>query len=240
MRAYVGISLWITLIASFNGYTQHLGAGSDNYLTTQQVIYNPASIADPKPFGDIRIAGMSALVTNNYLYFPDANFRVQPLDNFQEGKKYNAYSELDVYGPAFTRAFKHMAFGVNIRVRNHLIARRVPSSIAKFAFEGLNYPPQHYTVFDEKRFWIKDMAWGELGITYSQLVVKRGNVLISAGGTVKLLNGLANVSFIGKELMYEVDSSDLEAINYKGQLVLTLPGPSRGWGTGLDAGIEYK
>lgn len=220
--------------------SQHLGAATDNYVTTQKVIYNPASIADPKPFSDFRIVGISQLLQNNYIYLPRADFTSEPLDNYDPSKKYNLYAESDIYGPAFTRAFEHRAFSINIRVRNHVIGRKVPASVAKFAFEGLTYEPLHDEVFDEKRFMIKNMAWGELGLSYAQIVQRRGNSILTAGGTLKLLNGVSNISFIANELKYSVDSADLDALNYKGKLVLTLPGGNQGWGTGIDIGIEYK
>lgn len=219
---------------------QHLGAASDNYVTTQQVIFNPASIADPKPFADIRIFGASQLIQNTYMFLPNSSFTAEPLDNFSEGKKYNGYSETDILGPAYTRAINHAAIGINFRVRNHFVGRRLPSNLAKFTFEGLNYPPQHNEQFNEKNFWIKDMAWGELGLTYASLIEKRGNELISAGGTIKILNGMANVAIYGKDLSYEVDTMDVNAVNYEGRLTMTVPGVSKGWGVGLDLGIEYK
>ena len=223
-----------------SGNSQHIGAATDNYVTTQKVIYNPASIADPKPFSDTRIVGISQLLQNNYIYFPNANFTNDPLDNYDPSKKYNVYSETDVYGPAFTRVIKHRAFSINIRVRNHVIARRIPANIAKFAFEGLNYESLHNDVFDEKRFMIKNMAWGELGLSYAQIVQRKGNSILTAGATLKILNGISNISFIGKNLKYSVDSNDLDALTYKGTLDLTVPGANKGWGTGVDIGVEYK
>ena len=135
---------------------------------------------------------------------------------------------------------KNRAFGFNIRVRNHLIGRRVPSSLAKFAFEGLSYDDQHNIQYDEKRFYIKNMAWGELGLNYAQIIQKRGNVIITGGGSLKLLSGIANAAIIAKEMRFEVDSTDLSLPNYKGQMVFTVPGANKGFGLGLDLGVEYK
>ena len=96
---------WSLLLSNFLG-AQHIGPSTDNYVTTQRVLYNPAAIADPRPFADFRIVGVSQLVTNNYIYFPKANFRADPLDNLSDGKRYNAYSETDVLGPAYTQSWK--------------------------------------------------------------------------------------------------------------------------------------
>ncbi len=227
-----------SLVTSGSG--QHLGAATDNYVTTQKVIYNPASIADPKPFADFRIFGVSQLLQNTYVYFPRADFSSDPLDNYDPNKKYNLYSETDVYALAFTRAIKNRAFGINIRIRNHIIGRRVPASVAKFGFEGLSYEPLRDQQFDEKRFMVKTMGWGELGLSYAQIVQKRGNAIFTAGGTLKILNGFSNVAFIGRDFNYSTDTSDLEMAKYTGKLVLTVPGANKGWGTGLDLGVEYK
>lgn len=219
---------------------QHIGASSDNYVTTQKALYNPASIADPVLYSDFRLVGISALVQNTYIYFPNSSFTVDPQDNFIEGKKYNLYSEADVLGPAYARAWKNRAVGFNIRFRNHLIGRKVPSSLAKFGFEGLKYSPQHNIEYDEKNFMLKEMAWMELGLNYAQIVQKRGNMIFTAGGSLKLLNGAGAATIIGKDLRYEIDTSDIQIKNFKGQLMMSVPGASKGFGAGIDFGVEYK
>ena len=85
---------------------------------------------------------------------------------------------------------------------------------------------------------IKNMAWGELGLSYAQIVQRKGNSILTAGATLKILNGISNISFIGKNLKYSVDSNDLDALNYKGTLALTVPGANKGWGTGVDIGLS--
>ncbi|MGB0390835.1 MAG: DUF5723 family protein [Salibacteraceae bacterium] len=237
----VKVLLVLLLLSKVNlTFSQHIGASSDNYITTQKALYNPASIADPLSYSDFRLVGISALVQNNYIYFPKADFRVDPQDNFEEGKKYNLYSEVDVLGPAYTRAWKNRAVGFNIRFRNHVIGRKVPSSIAKFGFEGLKYAPQHNIEYQEKNFMLKEMAWMEVGLSYGQIVQKKGNMIFTAGGTLKLLNGMAAVSILGNDLSYEIDTSDIQINNFKGQLMLSVPGASKGLGAGLDFGVEYK
>lgn len=219
---------------------QHVPPAADNYTPTHAVLVNPAAIADNHTFMEIRLAGLSALAQNNYFFIPNADPTIDPQDDFQAWKKYAVYGEGDIYGPAFTKVQKYFSFGVNLRVRNHLMAHQLPSNLSKFIKEGFSYNPQHGIDYDEGRFFFKQMSWGELGLNYAQMVVRNGGMIVTAGGSLKLLSGITNIGLTSKGLRYEVDSANIYMKDYTGKLNLTLPGFNRGMGIGMDAGIIFK
>ncbi|UTW61412.1 hypothetical protein KFE98_15535 [bacterium SCSIO 12741] len=161
-------------------------------------------------------------------------------DNFEAGRRYNIYSEIDAYAPGFIMAHKNMGFGLNIRVRNHFIARRMPSDLMKFIDEGWNFTDQHDIDYDADNFYAKNFTWGEIGLNYGQIVYKRGDQIIQAGGSLKILSGISSIGILSDNLNYRVDSSNVTFNEFTGKIAITDPGFNIGMGMGLDLGIVYK
>ena len=50
----------VHFLLALQAFAQHNSAVSDRYTPTNSVLLNPASIADPRPFVDFRLVGVSA------------------------------------------------------------------------------------------------------------------------------------------------------------------------------------
>lgn len=221
-------------------WAQHIAPATDNYKPTHSVLINPASIADPKPYLDFRFAGVSAQAENNFYYLPNANLGAELVTNLQEGKKYHGAVNADVYGPALAFAVKHRSFGFNIRMRNMAYAKNIPEDIAGFIKNGLFYPAQHGQRYEGGNYHVKFMSWGEIGLNYAQIVRRRGNRIISAGGSLKILSGITHVGFMADKMAYEVDTLNVYTAQTKAKAALTVPGFNKGLGAGVDLGVQYK
>ena len=221
-------------------FGQHNSAVSDRYMPTNSVLLNPASIADPRPFVDFRLFGVSAQAENNMYYLPNGKILGDLSANIENSPKYNAAVNADIYLPALVVARGYRSFGFNIRQRNMVYAKNIPSNIAGFIKNGLNYPRQHNQVYDNDNFHIKYMSWAELGLNYAQIIKRDGNVIMTAGGSLKLLNGMGHLAMLADNLKYEVDSLHVNIHSTKSNMGLSLPGASLGLGIGVDLGFEFR
>lgn len=219
---------------------QHNSAVSDRYTPTNGVLLNPASIADPRPYIDLRLVGVSAQLENNLYLLPNGNITNALKAEVEEGKNYDAALNADVYLPALVIANGYRSFGFNIRQRNMVYAKNVPSNIAGFIQNGLFYPKQHFQVYNTENFHIKYMSWAELGLNYAQIIKRDGDVIMTMGGSLKLLNGMAHLGMLTDDLKYEVDTLHVNIHSTKSKIALTVPGASLGTGIGADFGFEFR
>ncbi len=221
-------------------FGQHLSAVSDRYTPTNGVLLNPASIADPRPYIDFRLVGLSAQAENNLYYLPNGSVSSEITALVENGQKYNGAVNADIYAPAMVIAKGSRSFGFNIRQRSFLYAQNLPSDVAGFIKNGLNYPAQHFQEFDGADYHVKFMSWAELGLNYGQILYRKGNTILTGGASLKLLNGMGNVGIISDNLRYSVDSNHVYVGNAQTKIALSLPGASLGFGVGGDVGIEFK
>lgn len=227
---------------------ENLGIANSNYAGTDGVYINPSSIVDSKVFLDIRIVGASAFLHNNYIYLPKEDFYFprdigkafpEPLDKYNGRNKYG-YMDVAAHLPAFTLSIGDHGFGFHADVRSITGAYNVPQSVAKFAYEGLNYNPQHLTQFDEKNFFGNSMSFAEFGLSYGFILKKFNRELVTVGITGKYLVGFMGAGFDVKEGSFQVlDDEDMVVSNFDGEL-----GYASGWGSGkgvgVDIGFTYK
>lgn len=225
---------------AFGGIAQHISSVSDRYMPTNNVLINPASIADPRPYIDFRLFGLSVQAENNLYFAPNASLTGDFRATVEDGKKYNAAVNADIYAPAFVMTKGNYSFGFNIRQRNMVYAKNIPSDIAGFIRNGLNYPEQHGPIYTGSNYHLKYMSWAELGLNYAQLIYKKGDVMMSGGGSLKILNGLGHINLLSEDFRYSVDSNHVYVGSANSRISLSLPGPTLGFGLGADLGIEFK
>lgn len=239
----------VTMICSHLAMGQeNLGIANSNYAGTNGVYINPSSIADSKVFLDINLIGFSGFLHNDYIYLAKEDFYFprdigsplpDPLDKYDGTKKY-AFIDLAAHAPAFTLSIGNHGFGFHADLRSVTGAHRVPQSVAKFAFEGLNYSPQHLTEFDEQNFFANSMTFAEFGLSYANIFYKRDRSLMTAGITAKYLVGIMNVAADVKDAQFEViDDEDMAIYNLDGEYAYA-QGWNSGRGVGMDLGFTYK
>jgi len=230
----------VHFLLALQAFAQHNSAVSDRYTPTNSVLLNPASIADPRPFVDFRLVGVSAQVENNLYLLPGGNITNAINADVEDGVKYNAAVNADIYLPAMVIAKGYRSFGFNIRQRNMVYGKNVTSDVAGFIKNGLNYPRQHNQVYNSDNFYVKYMSWAELGLNYAQIIKRDGDVIMTAGGSLKLLNGMGHLAMLVDNQTYEVDSLHVNIHSTQSKMGLSTPGASLGMGVGADLGFEFR
>jgi hypothetical protein len=220
---------------------QHLAPATDNFNTSHSMLYQPASTADPIPYANIRIAGLSALFQNSYLYFPNASFSERIGSGQAEaGSNQHLYLEADVYGPALTFAREFSSFGFFTRGRAAVLGRNVTPEFVNFSLNGLNYPPQHYKDFQAENTTIKHLGWGEIGVNYAQMIKREGDRIVTLGGNLKLLSAFSHVTIRIEDMKYMVDTANVTIRTTASTFALSVPQANLGMGAGIDLGIQFK
>lgn len=224
---------------------ESMGIANSNYAGTQGIHINPANIADSKLWLDVHLIGAGAYIYNNYFYFPDASVWTRPFpagrDRYALGNVYRGDFNADVWGPAFTLSLGKHAIGLHTAVRSFTDATRVPAPIAKFIFEGLNYPPQQGILFHDENFKATSLTWGEIGLTYGTIISRKRNNLWTAGLTAKYLSGINAMAIDIKTIDYEVvNDSDLFVSPISGKYGMVEPGFGAGNGWSIDLGVNFK
>jgi hypothetical protein len=247
------------------------GLVNSNYAGILGNTINPTSILNSRLFLDIVPIGLHINVDNNYIYLakdeykfsrfltPGAEFPVHGeddrafYDQFNEELK-NVYSEVKVIGPSAMYASKDQAFGISTAFRNIVSGRNIPYEIAKFAVEGLNYPPlQRINFIDEHDFRTAEIAFTEISATYSRVLYKHDRDHWSGGITLKGLLGSAGAYGFVDNIDYMVPNGDTLIIyNINGGMGVSLPVdyynndplfPGKlffGSGLGVELGITYQ
>ena len=173
------IYLGVSLLLVFSSKAQHNSAVSDRFTPTNSVLMNPASIADPRPYIDFRLVGLSVQAENNLYFLPGSNLSDAIEAGVEPDKKYHGAVNAEIYAPALVIARGTRSFGFNIRQRNMVYAKSIPYDIAGFIKNGLNYPAQHNQTFEGNNYHLKYMSWAELGLNYAQIIHSNGDVIIS-------------------------------------------------------------
>lgn len=250
-----------------------LGTTTGNYAGINSLQLNPAAMNNSKTYLDIQLAGMDLFVQNNYLFMNKSDYRFGnffksgyewPVHNEEYGteqrifyrytnlRNKNAFIQTRVNGPGAMLLWRRHAFALTTGVRTVISSERVPIELANFVYLGLNYRPQHNINFmDKGPVRGAGMAWGEIGVSYSNTFYARGFNTFSAGISIKRLMGIGGMFFYAKNLDYTVlndstiDVSNIEAdmglaipVDYTANEALTTP-LIKGGGFGFDMGVTY-
>ena len=137
------------------------------------------------------------------------------------GKDKNVYVGMQMQGPlSFMCSFgmpgeeKNMnAFGFSYHVNSVVNVSQMDETFARIAYLGLGYTADSILHFRDVQLSdinpsAKAMAWADYGITYSRVVYNEGEHFIKAGGTLKLLQGIAGGYVYVKNLKYRWDNYD--------------------------------
>jgi len=244
-----------------------------NYSGTNGIQLNPSAMNSSKTWLDVNVIGVGEFLQNNYLYQPKSEYRfshfyqsgyelpvhsegygteVRNFYHFDNMKAKSAFVNIRINGPGAMLIWGKHAFALTTSFRNIVSAHNLPYDVANFMYHGLNYRPQQKINYQDNRPWnMSQMAWAEIGLTYSYQVYSRGFNRINAGLTVKRLFGYAGVYMQTDNIDYTViDDSTLNVKNFKSEMGLSLPidyetnqvsNPAsfRGGGFGADVGVTF-
>jgi hypothetical protein len=244
-----GVLFLILLWSMFRGpaYSQEmLGATLGNYSGVNGLQLNPASMAGSKPYLDINLLAMDVFVQNNFLYMDKHEYRLTSffkssvelpshpeeygteIRNFYTyNNKYgkNVFVQLRVNGPGAMMVYGKHAFAITTGARAFVSAKHVPYELANFAYLGLNYVPQHNINYKDNRpFKAGELAWAEIGLSYSYTFHARNLDKFTAGITVRRLFGYSGSYVKVNRVDYVVpNDSTISVHNINAQVGYSLP-----------------
>jgi hypothetical protein len=239
------------------------GVVNGNYAGINASLINPSSIMHSRLYLDVNVATADIFLENNALYIHREDYR--PLSFLRSGDKLPEYGKDDlpfdyyrnknrkdlhlsarVQGPSFSVARRDDAFGFSTAFRTVFSARDIPYEIIPFAYEGLNFEPQHNINYNNDDFLISGMSWSELGFTYAHTLSRRGPHHLTGGITASLLLGFAGFYLDMANIDYIVNNdSTLNLRNARGGMAYSPASwPAdrlfSGRGVKFDLGITYE
>lgn len=199
--------------------------------------YNPA-IADNRFLVDINLIGLGVNFSNNYVGITKDVFKKNSAvfnsnDDFQKaflnervnGRDKNVYVGMQIQGPlSFMCSFglpgedkNTNAFGFSYHVNSIVNGSRFNETFARIAYLGVGYTADSILAFRGKSLTdinpsAKAMMWADYGLTYSRVVYNKEEHFIKAGGTLKLLQGIAGGYAYVKNLNYRWETFDTLSI----------------------------
>ncbi len=223
--------LFTALVCIMSAKAQFLGIRASNFGGVTNVNYNPA-IADSRYLVDINLFTTDVTVSNSYL-----GLKGKLLD-FKNGfnsdnnlaEKLNGKAKFGYVSSTTQLPLSFLVgFGKNnsnknaIAVTGHLnsitnvdnleeaLARNLRYGWGSDAFTkignfvGINH--------DVKNMGIKGMAWADLGITYSRVLLDKDKHFLKAGATLKVVKGLAAMYAYSENFNYHFDNLDTISVN---------------------------
>ncbi len=203
----------------------YLGYLTDNYSGVNSVIVNPANITDSRFKTDINLLSISAFGNNDYYGVNvfdaikgDYDFDLDAKKSPSESN--NANFNADVFGPSFM---------LNLTPKSSLaIFTRGRSMLNVFDINGNtiddldNDETDDFNV-NEGDFKLFSQAWGELGVTYAQVILNQKQHFLKGGLTIKYLKGFGSAYLYGKNVTidYDADAIDLGGGDLVGRLATT-------------------
>lgn len=269
MRFIVVFLLLLTSIVA--NAQQMLGITAIKYSGTHSALLNPSTPVLSPLYLDINLATVNVSVENNFIWMPasENKFRrfLRPeilngdLQALQDDKFYSDYNtpgnksgfiNLRVVGPSITMMLGRHSFGISTGVRSVTTVKNIPQHLAKFLYEGMYFPDQHNIRYEHTgNMSFATLNWMETGFNYSYIVRARNRNVISAGITIKSLQGYAGAYLYSNYLDYMVMGYDTLII-YKTNLRGGISAPVgydnnqfnnglvRGNGIGFDIGFTFE
>lgn len=269
-----GLLLLILFVRSSHGQ-EMLGTTLGNYAGINHVQLNPSGMVGSKQWLDVQLLGLDITLQNNYLYLAKNEFilwdifkpgfvlpsheedygtEVRNFYRYDNNNRKNFLIQLRVNGPGAMLLWDKQAFGIHSGARSVTSLRKMPVDLANFMYLGLNYKPQQNILYQhDKRFFLSQMSWFEVGLAYAREIYGRGFTRIDAGISIRKLFGLAGMYAVIDDIDYMVlnDSTmridNLNArygfslpLNYTSNAMEVQTNPlTAGGGWGFDLGITY-
>lgn len=273
MRIFFSLFFSVLWAASATQAQHLLGIANSNYAGTNALYLNPAHIADNRYGFYWNLIGLQANVSNNALYYKGPNLISSAIDGTidqlgsQNFPLYGGNRKRMIQGGAQARtplsfmvqmSPKH-SFAITLRGRGLVSVNQISQeviniisapniddiSISEKTFNGVSINANAHVV-------------GELGLTYSRVVMQEGKHFLKAGSTLKLLRGagsflqIKDINFIIKkdqptgvvgqtQDIFQINSLDFSvgsSITDGASEVLDII--KAGCGFGADIGVVYE
>jgi hypothetical protein len=218
--------LFLPLIAVITTSAQFFtGLRGSAFGGVTNVDYNPA-IADSRFLVDINLIGVGVNAENNYIginrqvllhpsMFNDRNFQFDDLHERLNGTNKTAYAGAMVQGPlSFMASFgkrknrnkNAIAFTYHVNAITNL--DNVNQTLARSAFYGLGSQAQAVLGFLNRNLDVRNLTfntavWNDYGITYSRVLISKGENMLKIGGTLKLIQPLIGAGAYIQDLNYK-------------------------------------
>lgn len=235
---------------------EQFGIAHSNYAGTDAVALNPARMATQWPWMDVNITGAGAFVWNDHIYMSGnersllgemrASMRGAQGGrmNFQEtlrGGTRHGFANAHIAGPAITVGMGRNSLGAHFSSKAAVSVTGVGNDLARFAYNGLGYTPQHGVRYHDDLLRIVGGARSEFGVSFARLLIARDNTLLSAGITGKYLLAHAGAGLSFNSLDYAVlDTARAEIYDASGVYGYAAPRTNAGHGFGADIGAVYE
>jgi outer membrane protein OmpA-like peptidoglycan-associated protein len=195
----------------------NLGHNTDNYSGVYALTYNPAEIVDSRFKFHMNIIGLGTTFSNNYMgikraalfsdrdfAFDDPDFSDNYLKERLNGNKKGVFLSYDLMAPLSfmfnVGKKKSHAFAFNARVRLQTNTNGVAENLATMSYNEILLSELYNVGIQNKNFSVQTNIWTEYGISYGTQVLNTGKHFVSAAGTIKLTQGLANTYFYSDNL----------------------------------------
>jgi len=232
---------------------------------------NPAFMANSPYRWDFNIVTADAYADNNYVYIFQTNipdiiadkgntplFVNNAWERYKgERSKYmlenkeknswrkNVYGNVLLQGPSLMFNVKKWTFGIITAGRGAVSLTGFHYTAAKLLFEGLTYDPLHNIDIKVPKFRTNAMVWDEIGISAAREVIKKRDLTIKAGITLKHLNAFAAAFVLHqKSTLYIPNDTDMYFKNISAKYGYALNEDnfleSKGKGKSMDIGVTIE
>jgi len=233
---------------------ENMGLVNSNYVPASSIFLNPTASADSKVFIDFNVVGISSFVQNNYAYLPTSlsNFNSdinEPLYN-RGNAPYNAFTDVNIQGPSISLSVGKLGVGLFTNIRSNASVNGLPEFFVNHITEGFDLEDQLNENYTLRNLRLGALNWLEYGANFSYIVQQKGTDMITVGGNLKLLSGIAGAGLNVQEWNYEVENDSLlNSFSFRGEYGLSdlnTDGEQsgnflgNGFGLGVDLGFGYK
>lgn len=183
-------------------------SAGNNYLGVKRMAFNHSG----------KLSQMSK--DPNSVYFPafsDPQFNNNYLTEITNGKDKSVFFNLRIDGPSFLiNLNRKNAIGFSSASRTFINADGIGEDLARLVYydvgrgiDGQNVQSLLHQQINNKNMSVNVMSWLEYGLTYGHVFRDKDEHYFKAGGTVKLLQGIASAYLNIKDLQYKFNNDTI-------------------------------
>ncbi len=212
-----------------------LGYHSSNYAGIHAVNYNPAFLAGNNYKLDVSLIAGHIQVQNDFvgldnqvIFEPtrtgaDPDFNRQYLRFSDHTQFYSAFTNVHLQAPSVLWQFSPRdAIGFAPALRVFMNADHLDRRLARLAIEGLDYPP--YWNYDQDNLYMRidAHAYAEYALSYARTLYNDEGLVIKAGITGKVLQGISAAEFQGTGFTHSLQNMDtIDIRRFSGELYMS-------------------
>lgn len=267
LKKYFSFAL-IVLLSNIAAAQQFIGLNATNYPTIQQMPYNPAWVNTSESGTEFHVFSFSALAGTNAFRFDKSYLLGAGSGHAKENVDYernwtrkvkHMWANADILGPAISFTYKkEHHIGIYTRMREIVRGGNIASSELQLISDTPRNDKMTYPQLEFNHAGFSTQTFGEIGITYGQVLMNDEFRIMRAGVTLKYLLGFNAASLYTDHLAYQrknkdtlgTITGDITALytynadpylkgNIGNQLSSWLDRGGRG-GLGLDLGFQYE